>query len=420
MPTISIANAAAARLPHAWRGLLCALAFLLPLLPAQPAGAADLFLVKLQESRSPVQNDAQRAGMAFVDRRLQVDNLSMWYHRLVDPRHDDQVKFFSYGDYFMSCRFGGFGNGGWDMEYFLVAEVGYPNAPAVNVIGDSLQQGIYLLEQQERALVDLVWPVPPPPGGQGSGGTLRVRLSKQPGATRWAYLEVRLQATQGAQLRGVAVSGYPSNTSGPPERERWAKTAAQDGNLQSGAALSLDPRAEWAVAMYNRHADEQDANLAVFLPDEVQAARVSGAYQVALALTPAAGTEAVHLALGYYTGTAHAEGNARFLQEAQKVRETLAGLRWQPDFARMVDLDAVLREYAPLLELPGVRARMGKETDGLVADARGLQQGLIADAAAGRPTDYARVLEFTRKIEQVRALRDRLYAAAVEALVEGA
>lgn len=377
------------------------------------------FIVKLNESRSAVQNDELRKGLDFVDRKLQVDNLSMSYRRLVDPKDGDKVKLFNYGDFFMSCRFGGFGNGGWDMEYFLQAEVGYPNGPSWNLILDVLQQGIYVLEQRDRALVDLVWPVPPAPGKEGSGGTLLVRLVKQPGGTKWAYLQVQLQATQGATLRRVRVSGYPGNTSGPPERERWAKTAKQDGNLQSGATLELNPADEWAVAMYNRHADEQDANLAVYLPEEIQSAKVAGVYNVALDLFPVAGRDTVHLALGFYTGTPYTEGNSRFLGEASTVKAALSSLRWQPDFVRMVDLATTEKEYEPLLKLPGVQNKMGKEVDGLVNGVRELQQSLINDSQSGKPINYSQVIEFTRKIDQLRGLRDRLYETAVVALVEG-
>lgn len=383
-----------------------------------PAGSQEVFLVKLEESRSAVQGDEQRKGLEVVDRRLQVDNLSMWYHRLVDPQHGDQVKTFAYGDYFMNCRFGGFGNGGWDMEYFLQVEVGYPGGPSWNVIQDVLQQGIYILERQDRALVDLVWPVPPPPEGEGSGGTLLVRLAKWPGGTRWAFLKVQLLATQGAELRRVQVSGYPGNTAGAAGRERWARTARQDGNLQGGAILELDPTEEWAVAMYNRHDQEQDANLAVFLPEEVQAARVSGTYSVALHLVPGPGKDQLHLALGFYTQIPFAQGNARFLKEAPRIREALAAVRWQPDFARMVDLQAVAQEYVPLLELPGVRGRMGTEVDGLMEEVRRLQQTLLADSQAGEAVNYSQVIEFTQKIRQLRGLSEFLYQAAVEALVE--
>lgn len=390
-------------------------------LSPDPVGAGeDLFLVQLQESRRAVQGDEQRKGLEVVDRHLQVDNLSMWYHRLVDPQHGDQVKSFAYGDYFMNCRFGGFGNGGWDMEYFIQVEVGYPDGPSWNLIQDVLQQGMYVLEQQDRAVVDLVWPVPPPPHAAGDGGRLLLRLVKWPGATRWAYLQVQLQATAGAELRRVRVSGYPGNTSGPPERERWARTARQDGNLQTGATLELDPVNEWAVAMYNRHAQEEDANLAVFLPEEIQAAQVNGTYSVGLNLIPAAGRDTLHLALGFYTGIPFKEGNERFLKEAARVRAALAAIQWQPDFARMVDLDATMREYAPLLDLPGVQARLGKELEELLSRTRQLQQALLADSRAGRPIDYASVIEFTRQIDQVRGLRERLYEAAVEALVESA
>jgi len=390
----------------------------LALFTASAQAEEAVFLVKLEESRSAVQGDEQRKGLEVVDRRLQVDNLSMWYHRLVDPQHGDQVKSFAYGDYFMNCRFGGFGNGGWDMEYFIQVEVGYPNGPSWNLIQDVLQQGMYVLEQQDRAVVDLVWPVPPPPSAPGDGGRLLLRLVKWPGATRWAYLQVQLQATAGAELRRVRGSGYPGNTAGPPERGRWAKTARQDGNLQTGATLELDPATEWAVAMYNRHAQEEDANLAVFLPEEIQAAQVNGTYSVGLNLIPTPGRDTLHLALGFYTGIPYQEGNKRFLQEAAQVRAALAALPWQPDFARMVDLDAATREYAPLLELPGVRARMGAELDALLNRVRQLQQALLADSRAGRPVDYAQVMEFTQQIGRVRGLRERLYEAAVEALVE--
>ncbi|MBI3922949.1 MAG: hypothetical protein HY318_16125 [Armatimonadetes bacterium] len=405
------------RIRHAPRFVSCLLpVFLAPNLPVH--AQENTFIVKLQESRSKVENDDLRKGLEAVDRKLQVDNLSMWYHRLVDPQNGDQVKLFSYGDYFMNCRFGGVGNGGWDMEYFLQVEVGYPNGPSWNLVSDVLQQGMYVFEQKDRALVDLVWPVPPPPGKEGNGGTLLVRLVKQPGGTRWAYLQVELQPTQGASLQRVRVSGYPGNTAGPPERERRAKTSKQDGNLQAGATLELNPAEEWAVAMYNRNAEEQEANLAVFLPEEVRSAHVSGVYSVGLDLFPVAGTETLHVALGFYTGTPSAEGNAGFLKEAPKIMDFLSSLKWQPDFARMVDVDSTTREYQPLLKLPGVSDRIGKEVAGLVSEVGDLQQSLLLDSQSGKPINYSRVLEFTRKIDQLRGVRDRLYEAAVQALVE--
>ncbi len=64
------------------------------------------------------------------------------------------------------------------------------------------------------------------------------------------------------------------------------------------------------------------------------------------------------------------------------------------------------------------RERMGEEVDGLLEEVRRLQQTLLADSQGGKPIRYSQVTEFTRKIGQIRGLSDRLYQAAVEALVE--
>jgi hypothetical protein len=374
------------------------------------AAFGEEFTVAATESRKPLADD-KRAGLEVVERGLRLGNASFRYVQTVDPTQGDAPVVQQYGDYILGCTFPQIWN--WDGEYFLDVQVKRPNGQPFIANRARLQEGIYILQQTTRGVAEMVWPLPATEG-VAQPGALAVRIVKVPTDVNWFHLEARIEGEPETVITQVRVGTYPYITSGPPERQRWV-TSLTAAHQMSDQLIPLDPPTEWGVVLHNKIAQEEGGCLFVFDPDQVQAERAGGTYNVGLHMDAAPGTRAMQFAFGYFWDTNYAQAIERFRPEAPAVLERLRKADWS------VGVDAawwakLSREIDELLTHQGMQDQFGGRWKAMQDMA---QQSI---AAAGQEGDSARQAErrFGALAREAGKLKTEMYAAALDALVREA
>ncbi|MBM4049116.1 MAG: hypothetical protein FJ279_28795 [Planctomycetes bacterium] len=345
---------------------------------------------------------ASRVGFERVERHLSVGNARFWLRQTFEPGQPDGPVVKQYGDFFFGLEFGRRGNGQWDVWHFLQPRVLLPNEKApVHPTRARPPMGFFPLEQGKRGLADMVWPA-----GE-AGGAFTIRAVKLPDDPQWLYLEVSVDSP-GATLDGVAISAYPCETTGPPERERWISSAVA-GHLMTNQRAPINPATEWALCWHNKRAQEDWGVLSVFDPEEVAGAAAFGTYGVALELKPKPNRATLRLAVGYFKATPYAEALAALGRDADGLLRRLRTLRWTLDMANMANIE---RELSPLNDL--LRHKSVEEKFGVRWREAANR---IAALKASKQLTRAEERELAALLHSQRVLRDEMYATALEALI---
>jgi len=328
---------------------------------------------------------ADASGVATKTCLLTVDGLRLDYKASHRPSPGTAARAVERGQPFLfGCSFGRYGNGGWNIWKFLDATVA-TTAGSFDAISRYVLDEAFLFEEGARAIAEFRWPC-----DAGRTSALAVRILKLPEFDRWFFLRVSVEGE--ASLSGAAVSCYPGNTSGPPERERWAAGPGRAFNLHDGTAALTAVDA--AAAFYNRCAQKEFGNLLVFLPEQIGAISASGTYGVLVRLSPKGGVRTVCLALGYFRGEDSAAALARFFGgESARVRRALESIDWTP----RVDYAEDERTVAFIEELAAADTAVAP-----VLEKSGFAEARAAFAAARRRGDAAAAFRAARTLQAVK------------------
>lgn len=378
------------------------------------AGAGDVE-VFLTSDRRPVDKPPKGIGNDFLETRLELGNLKLWYRAAVDPHNDDAPVRFGYGDFFFGCDFGRQGNGGWNLWNFTGATVATAGGKPVGLFRRA--EGVHVVERGARAMADVAWW---PLGAERTPTSIvAIRFVKRAGEAKWAYIETSVAPESPLALASVWYSAFPGNTSGPPGRERWVTTPARSHNLMTGE-VSLDPAREWAVSLHNKNGHERAGSLLVFDPAEVAAAKVSGTYGVTIRLTPKAGAKRLHVAVGYFLGEHHRDANAAFLGAAPASLERLRKVGWAANIDRLHEAwTRQMKELAEPLRLVADDVELSMRLDGVCTAYEEARQAAIACRKQGKPVPRGTERRLADRFADLAAARDTLFAGAVKALLEG-
>jgi hypothetical protein len=373
------------------------------------ACAQDEIAATVKEERLP-ERDAGREGLQMVKRSLALGNVAFRYQQLVDPKQQDRPLNQRYADYILGCEFPR-GTWNWDLQYFLEVTVARPDEKPFIANRALLQEGIFILQQGQRGVADMVWPLPTS-ATRPQPGRLAVRFVKLPDEPAWLYLRVSLEGEPDTKITQVQLSSYPTVTSGPPERQRWAATLTR--TMQMGQPVPLDPAAEWAVVMHNRYAHEDGGSLLVMDPDQVETADIGGTYPVSVRMNTKP-LSAATFALGYFWDTPYAKAIAAFVPEAPERLQRLRALDWTVP----VDLPRWQQEQADVAE---VLALAGSEAGDHAEQWQQLQTDMKAVIAALRQpnADSAACRQFVLLTRQAAELKAALYEPALLALIKQA
>ncbi|MBI2302778.1 MAG: hypothetical protein HYU66_28060 [Armatimonadetes bacterium] len=354
--------------------------------------------------------EKERAGLEFVERILTIGNLVLTYHQTIDPKQVDAPVVQQYGDYRLGLAFPIY-CWNWDLEYFLDVDLQRPGGQPFAGNRARLQESVDALERGKRACAEMVWPLPPRDGGEA--GKLAVRLIRPAAEEPWVFLECRVEGEPDTVITKVRVGAYPYVTTGPPERQRWATTLTGAYRL-SDALTPFGPAAEWGVVLHNKQAQEDGGCLFVCDPREMTAGQVGGTYNVAIHLQTAPGTRAVHLALGWFRDEHYETVVTRFRAGAAAVLDELREMKWdvQVDTVRW---EAEQHAVAEALGDPAAPAALRDEWQRL----EGRTKAVLAAVQAGGPGRRPAERQFGQLLGETRAFRDRAYAAALKALVDG-
>jgi hypothetical protein len=362
--------------------------------------------VMFSESRKTIADDTSRQGLDVVEREVTIGNLRIFYHQLVDPQKQDAPVVKGYGDYLLRCEFP-LWHWNWDLEYFL--DVTVTDATGKSVIANRarLQEAMLVLEQGNRAVVDMVWPLP-----GDDAGKLVVRLVKVGATDTWFYLEISLEEAKEWRLTQVRVGAYPFITTGPPERERWITSLAR-GHRMTNSLSPLEVNTEWGLVLHNRNAHESGGCLLVYDPNEVVSASAGGTYNVSvhLGIKPVA-SRSVHLALGYFWDQPWDQAVSSLRAEAEGKLRQLRSMPWEAriDSSMWTSKKRKLDELVQQNVLP---APLGEDWTSLRQQ---IDKCLAEDAGSSRHRAHQRA--FLQLMKQVPELEDKLFAAAVQSLIE--
>jgi len=391
------------------------LAILLPLSLLTVCGvqADGEVSVQLREKRFPVANDAVRAGLEVAEREANLGNLRLAYHQLVDPRNHDAPVVKGYGDYLMRCEFP-IWNWNWDLEYFLDATITDVSGKSAIANRARVQEGMFVLERGNRAVVDMVWPL----AGELTG-KLIVRLVKLGANDKWFYLEVSLEGAAESRISQLRVGAYPFTTTGPPERQRWV-TSLTSTHQMGNARSPLDASTEWGLVLHNRNAHETGGCLLVFDPEEIESVKAGGTYNVATFLDPKPNAaRAVHLAVGYFWDQPCDQAISAFRTEAESKLRSLRSLPWavKLDASRWIskrkELDQLIQQNALAQQHSEPWTNLSRQIDQCLAaiDANSEFESTTVQRRAGQR-------KFLQLMKELPELENKLYGAAVQSLIE--
>lgn len=394
----------------------------LALLACAAACAQDEIVATVKEERVP-EKDAGREGLEMVKRSLMLGDVAFRYQQLVDPKQQDKPVVQRYGDYILGCEFPR-GTWNWDLEYFLNVTVARPGEQPFVVNRALLQEGIYVLQQGKRGVADMVWPLPPIATGTGatatgataspagSAGRLVFRFVKTPAEPTWMQVRVSIEGEPETKIKMVELHSYPTVTSGPPERQRWAATLTR--SMQMDKPVPLTVADEWAIVMYNRYAHEEGGSILVMDPEQVETADIGGVYPIAARLTTRPLTS-VSFTMGYFWDTPYAKAIATFQPQAAERLKLLRAVDWSVpvDLARWQQEKADVAEVIALAG--GTASAAGQEWQQLQAE----MDTVIAALQQGG-ADSAMCRRFVLLTRQARDLKASLYEPALQALIKQA
>lgn len=381
---------------------------IIALITSGAAHAQDLIAASIKEEMLP-QKDAGREGLVIVKRSLTLGNAAFRYQQLIDPAQQNKPVVQRYGDYFLGCDFPR-GTWNWDLQYFLDVTVTRPGEKPFIANRATLQEGTYILQQGQRGVADMVWPLPA--DGAAAAGRLAIRFLKTPDHPAWMTIRVSLEDAPGAAITRIALSSYPTVTSGPAERQRWATTPTRALQMAS-QPVPLNVADEWALVLHNRYAHEEGGCLIVMDPDQFESGEIGGTY----AVSPRFNTrslQSVSFTIGYFWDTRYDKAAAAFLAEAPQRLQRLRATDW----AVPVDLTGWQKEQAEMAEVLALVPESTKEAQ------QWGQLQVEMDALAGRlraggATD-ADSRRFVLLSRQAAALREALYEPALQALIKQA
>jgi len=374
-----------------------------------PVCAQDEIVATVKEERLP-EKDAGREGLEMVKRSLTLGNVAFRYQQLVDPKQQDKPLNQRYADYILGCEFPRY-SWNWDLQYFLEVTVARPGEKPFNANRALLQEGIYILQQGKRGVADMVWPLPAS-ATRPQPGRLAVRFVKLPDEPTWLSLRVSVEGEPDTKLTQVQLSSYPTVTSGPPERQRWAATLTRA--MQMDKPVPLNPAEEWALVMHNRYAHEEGGSILVMDPAQIESADIGGTYPVSVRMNtkPLA---AATFALGYFWDTPYERAIAAFQPTAPERLKRLRATDWTVpvDLPRWTQLQADVTE---------VLALAGADAGDRAAQWPPLQAEMQATIAAlGQPhADPALYRRFVLLSRQADELKAALYEPALQALIKQA
>lgn len=366
-----------------------------------PVHAEEAVTGTVAEERVNQPQEENRDGLVMVKRMLTLGNMAIRYQQVIDPKQADAVVNQRYGDYILGCDFPRW-TWNWDLQYFIDVTVTRPGQPPFIANRVNLQRGMYVLEQGERGVADMVWPLP-------ERGELVIRLIKAVEEEKWVYLQASVEGDPEAKITTVKMGSYPVITTGPPERQRWV-TSATRGVQMTDAAATLNPAEEWSLALHNKFAQEDGGALLVFDPSEITTAQANGTYNVLVHLNTQP-VQTVHLAMGYFWDKPWEQAVPEFQQKAAERLKRLRAMDW----AVPMDVKAWEREKTEVEELlglsPEARTQYGEQWTKLQAAAQ------AAGQRQGEPGTARELILLTR---QARELKAALYEPALNVLIEAA
>jgi len=376
---------------------------------ATPARADDEIVATTSEERLP-EKDAGREGLVMVKRSLMLGNVAFRYQQLVDPKQNDKPLNQRYADYILGCEFPRY-SWNWDLQYFLEATVARPDEKPFNANRALLQEGISILQQGKRGVADMVWPLPAT-ATRPQPGRLAVRFVKLPDEPTWLYLRVSIEGEPDTKLTQVQLSSYPTVTSGPPERQRWAATLTRA--MQMDKPVPLDPAEEWAIVMHNRYAHEEGGSILVMDPEQIVSGDIGGVYPISVRMQTRPLSVAT-FAMGYFWDTPYDRAIAAFQPTAPERLRRLRAMDWSVpvDLARWERLQADVTE---VLALAGAHAGdRAAQWPPLQAEMK--QTAVALQEPNADPALYRRFVQLGRQAGELRAA---LYEPALQALIKQA
>lgn len=366
--------------------------------------------VTLKETCSPISDDPQQKGLIMVERKLQIGgNLIIRYRMTVDQNNRPIIK--KYGDYFLSCGFPGW-RWNWDLEYFLDVSIIDESGKSLIINRAVLQEGIYVLEQGEKGMADLVWRIP------NNGGQIAVRMVKFSGEMEWLYVQILLENAPKYWIKLVRLGCYPFITTGPPERQRCVSTLLGMYQL-TDSPMQLSANSEWGLVLHNRNAHENGGCILVFDPEEIQSVAVGGTYGVSVYLSPKERKSVISLALGYFWDIHYKEAVKRFRKDAPNILSKIRKIDWTArlDFRVWQNLREEIEE---MVSYPALRRKFGEEWRSMLVEI----EGIVSEIQRHPGDEVFQVRQnkrqFLKLLQRVQQFKESLYDAAINALIEKA
>ncbi len=374
---------------RAWAGLSA-----LVIVATAAVWAAEPVSISLEreEYKETDKRRENRLGFLRVKRTLKMDNLQIRYDAYV--HEEDRTPYHEqYADWFLGCDFGrAHGNGGWNLWDFLDVVVTPPEGDAYSAVPSQALDDFVVVEESDRALVDMCWPTPPE-------GTLCVRVLKLPEDTYWAFLEVGVDGETDSAISSITISSYPYNTSktGEQPRERWVTTLISDYRM-TDEPRDIDPAEEWALAMHNKLSQEDGGVTLLLDPKEISSLQVYGTYPVYARFSPAEGVKHVHIGMSYFADEHHEAAAQRMREQAAAWLKRMRGLDFSAhpapganrqeadeDVQWLLQFEAIANDFAEKM----ATARQ-EEVELTAALKNAAQTGVRPDRAVERDLGFAR------------------------------
>lgn len=228
-----------------------------------------------------------------------------------------------------------------------------------------------LWRREPEGLAEFVWDYRREDDAAAPHGKLSARFLKGPqdgfGMARFqAIPDEDSPAPTGLVKLTVKLSAVAA--SGPPTRERWLKTAARD--VRAAETMALDQEKEWALALYNRGAQESGGTLLVVAPGDVQSLTTKLENDCLLVeMVPAQQFGAVRLAFWEFSQERPEVALERFFERAAGIRRRLEGADWTANLTQYFDLAAYQGRVGPLAGGQAYAPGFGERYDAAVAEA---------------------------------------------------